>query len=266
MKGRMFIVLLLLISPAAAQMDAGSKGRAKNSNELEDDYVAPASALVSVDDLGVPSRARKELERANELLGKHELSQAIAQLNRAISIYPAYAVAYNNLGVIYSRLSDPVREREALLKAISLNDHFALGYVNLGKMNIAAGDFSGAENALDKASGLDPSDPMPLMLLSYAEYMDRRFDEAIATCRKAHVMRKPHSFAHRVAARVFEQERQGASAIAELEMFLSEEPTGPRADAARKELEIVKAFFSSSQAAAQNRPTLSQAAAMEPAP
>lgn len=255
MKGRMFLVVLLLTSPAAAQMDAGKKVQPKNSIELENDYVAPASAPVSVYDLVVPIRARKELDGANELLPKQDFSHAMQRLHQALSIYPSYAVAYNNLGVIYSRLGDPVREREALRKAISLNSHFALAYVNLGRMNIAEGDFGGAESALDKASGLEPTDPVPLMLLSYAEFMDRHFDEAIATSRRAHAMQKPHSFAHRVAARVFEQERQGSSAIAELEMFLSEEPTGPRADAARKELEIVKAFFNTSQVAAKNEST-----------
>ena len=256
MKSRMFVVLFFLISAAAAQSDAGNRVQAKNSNQLESDYVTPASALVSVDDLGVPIRARKELNRANELLAKRDFPQAIQRLNQAISIYPSYAVAYNNLAVIYARLGDPVLEREALQKAISLNDHFALGYVNLGKMNIAAGDFSKAQSALDKASALDPTDPMPLMLLSYTEYLDRRFDEAIANIRKAHAMRKPHSFAHRVAARIFEQEMQGSSAIAELEMFLSEEPVGPRAVGARKELEIVKAFFNASQVAAQKQSML----------
>jgi regulator of sirC expression with transglutaminase-like and TPR domain len=40
----------------------------------------------------------------------------------------------------------------------------------------------------------------------------------------------------RSAARAFEQKHEGASAIAELEMFLKEEPTGQRAEIARKEL------------------------------
>ncbi|MFZ0860908.1 MAG: tetratricopeptide repeat protein [Candidatus Sulfotelmatobacter sp.] len=215
----------------------------KRPNELDRTYAVPGNAFVSASDLGVPSRARKEFDKANELIGKQDLGQAIQKLNKAISIYPAYAVAYNNLGVIYSRLEDPVREREALQKAISLNDHFALAYVNLGRMNIAAGDFPGAETALDKASTLDPADPMALILLSWSEFMQRRFEQAIATSRKAHALDKPHAFVHRVAARAFEQQRQGARAIAELELFLKEEPAGPRADAARKELETVKAVL-----------------------
>jgi hypothetical protein len=80
-------------------------------------------------------------------------------------------------------------------------------------------------------------------MLSYSEFMDRRFDEAIASTRKAHALEEPHAFVHRVAARAFEQQRQRANAIAELELFLKEEPSGPRADAASKELEIVKAVL-----------------------
>ncbi len=243
MKGRMFVGFVFLAGSCAAQIDTGR-------SELNYRQAIPAGAFVSASDLGVPIRARKEFDKASELIGKQEFMRAIQKLNRAISMYPAYAVAYNNLGVIYSRLEDPVREREALQKAISLNDHCALAYINLGRMNIAAGDFPAAEGALRKASTLSPADPMMLILLSYSEYMDRRFDEAVATSHRAHMLEKPHAFVHRVAARALEQQRQGAGAIAELELFLKEEPTGPRADAARQELEVVKAVLPVNQALA----------------
>jgi tetratricopeptide (TPR) repeat protein len=260
MKGRM-VVIFLLVSFAGAQLTQSQNShpdlqsidvtsgppelavQLKRPNGWDRSHGVPGSILVSPSDLGVPSRARKEFEKANELMGRRDLTQAIQKLNKAISIYPAYAVAYNNLGVIYSRLGDRVRERESLQRAININDHFALAYLNLGRLNIAGGDFPGAEAALDKASTLDPSDVMTLMLLSYSEFMDQRFDEAIATTRKAHALDEPHAFVHRVAARAFEQQRQRANAIAELELFLKEEPPGPRADAARQELEIVKAVL-----------------------
>jgi TPR repeat len=213
----------------------------KEQNDLVRSYGVPGNGLVSTSGLGVPNRARKEFEKANELIARQELAQAIERLNKAIALYPAYAVAYNNLGVIYSRLGDTAREKEALQKAISVNDHFALAFVNLGRMEIASGDFPDAETALSKACAFDPTDPMTLILLSYAEFMDKHFDEAIAVSRKAHALEKPHAFVHRVAARSFEQERNGASAIAELEMYLKEEPPGPRADAAHRELDVVKA-------------------------
>lgn len=210
-------------------------------NDPNRSYGVPGSAFVSASDLAIPSRARKEFDKANELVGKQSWSQAIQKLNKAISIYPEYAMAYNNLGVIYFRLGDVAREREALEKAISINDHLALAYVNLGRMSLVAGDFKEAQNHLDKASGFDPTDPTALILLAYAEFKELRFEEAIATTRKAHALGKPHAFAHRVAARAFEQQGQAANAIAELELFLKESPAGPSADGARKELETVKA-------------------------
>jgi len=85
-----------------------------------------------------------------------------------------------------------------------------------------------------------PGDVNALVLLSYSEFMDKSFDAAIANSRKAHSLQQAHAFAHRVAARAFEQEKRGADAIAELETFLREEPSGPRADAARQEIDVVK--------------------------
>lgn len=200
----------------------------------------PASAFVSASDLAVPRRARKELEKASELIRRQELQEAIEKLNKAIHLYPQYALAYNNLAVIYAQLGDRVHENEALQKAISLNPSLAVAYVNLGRMEMKANNYPAAEPFLAKAAGLNPGDVNALVLLSYSEFMDKSFDAAIANSRKAHALRQAHAFAHRVAARAFEQEKRGADAIAELETFLKEEPSGPRADAARHEIDVVK--------------------------
>jgi tetratricopeptide (TPR) repeat protein len=214
----------------------------KRMSEMEQNYLLPASALVSASDLGIPARARKELRKADELLAKRDLPQALQSLNTAVAIYPSYALAYNNLGVIYARLGDRERAREALHRAISVNDHFALAYVNLGRMSVVANDFSSAEDALIKASAFDPTDATTLMLLAYAELMDGRLDDAITSSRQAHAIGKPHAFVHRVAARAFEQKRQLDRAITELQTFLEEAPSGPRADEARHELEVVQSL------------------------
>ncbi|HYK87422.1 MAG TPA: tetratricopeptide repeat protein [Acidobacteriota bacterium] len=212
---------------------AGSAGRTDG---------APASAFVAVADLNIPSSARKEFDKANELIAKQDFAKAIQRLNKAIAIYPAYTGAYNNLAVIYSRLGDGAQEREALQKAISTNDHFAAGYVNLGRMNIRAGNFPEAEAALSKASSLDPSNTMTMVLLTYVEFMNRHLDQAIATSRKAHSLPQgQHALVHTVAAKAFEEKHDAVNAIAELELFLKEEQTGPRAETARKELASLQA-------------------------
>jgi hypothetical protein len=72
--------------------------------------------------------------------------------------------------------------------------------------------------------------------------MNRHLDQAIATSRKAHTLPGVHAFVHQVAARAYEQKRDAANAITELEQFLKEEPEGARAEIARKELAEVRAI------------------------
>jgi tetratricopeptide (TPR) repeat protein len=246
MQSRALVLLLLVISSAVAQQSniqvspIGSADFDIRRTSTPTYGGPPANAFISASDLAVPGRARKEFDKATELTRRQELQEAIKKLNKAIHLYPQYAVAYNNLAVIYGQLGDGLHEKEALQRAISLKPTFALGYLNLGRMEMKANNYPAAEPLLAKAAELNPGDVNALVLLTYSEFMDNSFDAAIANSRKAHALQQAHAFAHRVAARAFEQEKRGAEAIAELEAFLREEPSGPRAAAARQEIEVVK--------------------------
>ena len=249
MKSRVLVMVILLAGSAFAQLDEPRTGRIESipnpSAELEGNFssrIYASGTLVSASNLAIPARARKEFDKANQLLRKQEWSRALQKLNKAVSIDPAFVGAYNNLGVVYAGLGDPVREREALQKAIDLDDHFVLAYVNLGRMDIARADFPAAEAALDKASNLDATDPTALVLLAYAELMQGHLQQTVATSQKAHALGEPHAFAHRLAARALEQEGQVDRAITELTRSLQEEPSGTRADSARKELAIMQSI------------------------
>jgi len=212
------------------------------------------SPLVAAVDLNIPRNAKKEFEKAGEFMAKHDWTQAIEKLQHTTAIYPGYAVAYNNMAVAYAHLGDPTREREALEKAISINDHLALAYLNLARMHISVDDFPRAEPLLRQASALDPGDAITLILLAYSELMDQHLDQAIATCRKAHALTRPHAVAHRLAARALEKKNQIAEAVAELNLFLSEEQPGPRAESARQELAILQTIPDDGIRAAESCP------------
>lgn len=226
-------------------LDSWSKNieiKVNRGSRPENTQGTTAGAVVSATDLNVPPKAAKDFEKANDFIAKNELQKAIEQLRKAVTIYPLYAAAYNNLGVVYDRLGDRSHERDSLEKCVSINDHFAPGYANLGRMYTLDGDFQKAEAALSKASSTDPTNSKTLVLLTYAQFMNHHFDEALATGQQAHALQNPHAFVHQVMARVFEQKRDAASAIAELERFLEEETSGPRADMARKELAELRAI------------------------
>ncbi len=206
-------------------------------HRVDDSGPKPAkaqSSMISASSLNVPPKAQKELDKANEAMAQHDWKKALERLNKAIAIDPRYAAAYNNLGVLYARMDDSGHEREALEKAISLDDHFAAPCVNLAKLYLREKNFPNAETLLQKSASVDPNNAESLMLLADAQYMNQHYDAAITSARAAHASPGPHpAFVHYIAARAYDKENRRAEALAELEIFLKEEPTGPRADYVR---------------------------------
>jgi tetratricopeptide (TPR) repeat protein len=204
---------------------------------LEESGPKPVSAhstMVSAGDLNVPPKARKELDKANEEMAMQNWKKALEHLNKAIALAPQYATAYNNLGVLYARTNDIPLEEEALKKAVSLDEHFAPALLNYGKLCMRQKNFPLAEELLQKAGTVEPNNPETLMLLANAEFMDRHFDAAIASAHQAHSSGQDHpSFVHYIAARAYQQKNQQPQALAEFQLFLQEEPMGPRADYVR---------------------------------
>lgn len=216
--------------------------QAKHSARADEAQNYAVSAFVSVGELGTPSAAEKEFKKANQLISKEQWAKAIERLRKAIAIYPQYAAAYNNLGAVYSRMGDMAQAREALQNAITFNDHMALAYVNLARVSFAVKDFSGVETFVTKALGFAAPDGGELTLLGYAQLADRHFDETIRTAAQAHHSQLGHhAFLHVLAAKADELQGKGPESAMELQEFLSEEPTGHRADQVRHVLEQYQA-------------------------
>jgi len=206
----------------------------------EDSGPKPVSAhspMVSATDMNVPSKARKELDKANEEMALQNWKSSLDHLNKAITLAPQWATAYNNLAVLYARTNDVPHEEEALKKAVNLDEHFAPALLNYGKLCIRQKNFPQAEELLQKATTVDPDNPEVLLLLADAAYMDHHFDVAISSAQRAHSANQDHpSFVHYIAARAYQQQNQQTQALAEFKTFLQEEPKGPRADYVRGDI------------------------------
>ncbi|MGA8150850.1 MAG: tetratricopeptide repeat protein [Terriglobales bacterium] len=194
-------------------------------------------STVAVADLNVPNKARKEYQRAGIEIRKGDWTKAKEQLLKALAIYPDYAAAYNDLGAIYARLGDGIRDREALQNAIRVNARFVPAYVNLAKLAVGEHNLSEAERLLTDAVFADPGNAQNLMLLANVELLAGHFAAAVTLCRRVHS--QPHesqALAHYIAVRALQQENKTADALSEFQTFLREEPSGPDTEAARKEM------------------------------
>jgi len=201
------------------------------------------AAFVSVGDLGVPSNAAKEFEKANRLIARQDWSKATERLDKGLALYPKYAAGYNNLGAVYSRMGKNAEAREVLQKAIALDDRLAPAYVNLGRLCFLEKDYAGAENFLTKAQRLAPAaNADELLLLAYAQLTDQHLEQALATARQGHLSQfNQHAFLHLVAARAYELQHKIADSVGELETYLREEPNGVQADKVKQALATFQA-------------------------
>lgn len=200
------------------------------------------AALVSAADFNIPKSARKTFDKANDLMAKRKFTQALDRLNEAIAIYPRYAEAYNNLGVVYNELGNARLAREALQRAIAIDDHQVRAMLGLARMDVVDRDFIHAESLLGKAIAADPGNGAALVLLAYAQFSNQQYDQALATCHRAHSLPQTHhAFVHYIAADAWEKQNHPANAMAELQIFLTEEQSGPRAEAARKKMTTLQA-------------------------
>lgn len=204
----------------------------------------PVRSSISVSDLRIPGRAAKEFSKADREMQQQDWNSAIASLERAIRIYPQYAAAFNSLGVIYARSGDRAKEEDVLRRAISVDSHYVPAYVNLARMHMATHNYGDAETELTQAIALDAENGVVLVLLTYSEYMNHHWDEAVNNCRRVHALSTvPHASAHWAAAFALEQKNQIAKAGEELRAFVKEQPTGDDADAARRELANIENFL-----------------------
>ena len=80
----------------------------------------------------VPPMARSSYKQATEAIRSDDLDQAIRDLRRAISIYPKYVRALNDLGVIFLRLNRLDESASTFRQAIDISKRFFHPRMNLG--------------------------------------------------------------------------------------------------------------------------------------
>jgi tetratricopeptide (TPR) repeat protein len=200
------------------------------------------TTFISATQIAIPNQAKMELNRAHEAIVKKDFAKAIARLRRALEIFPRYALAYNNLGVVFESMNDRRHEREALEHAIRLDDHLAPAFVNLAKLDYQEKNYGEAETLLEKADASDPGNVDTLTLLADTQLLNRHYDSAIDTARAVHGLSKPHSaLVHYISARALEHTHRAQDAVAQLQRFLEEEPQGPRAELVRSQLQSLRA-------------------------
>ncbi len=153
-----------------------------------DKSAAPGQASVSVGELdkNIPKEARKEFERGTKAAADGQTNEAITHLQKAVTLYPAFMMAHNDLG---AQLLEAGRLDEAavvLRTAVKLDPKAFYPHLNLGVVLLQQKQFIEAAQVLDQAISLDPQAPAARLYAGVAHLTLKDFDRAEKELRLAY--------------------------------------------------------------------------------
>jgi tetratricopeptide (TPR) repeat protein len=118
--------------------------------------------------------------RGEGLTERLEFDRALADLDEAIRIDPAYACSYANRGRVYAGKGEADRAMTDYNEAIRLDPSFALAFNNRGNAWLVKGDMVHAMADLNTAIKLDPKLAIAYGNRGYLYYRSRDLAHAIA--------------------------------------------------------------------------------------
>lgn len=196
-----------------------------------------AGKPISAAELNVPDKARKEFDKGTEAMVKSRWDEAEKHFEKATEIYPRYASAFNNLGVVAINEQKLPAARGYFQQAIKVDDHLASAYLNISKLDYNEHHLKEAETSLVHALALDPMNVEAMLLMAASQLATGGLNEAITYAHRIHNL--PHekfAISHIIAARALEQSKRAADAIGEYQLYLQEAPHSSLAPGAREAL------------------------------
>jgi Flp pilus assembly protein TadD len=198
-----------------------------------EEHGAP-EGMVNAAELNVPKNAQKEYEKGLKDFRDKNFDNAERHFIKALNEYPKLSSAWNNLGTIHMHRNNIDRASDCYHRALEENPNNTTAARNLALLLIMHSQPKEAEQIMRHAIALEPTHSESLTLLAYAELMNGKFDEAIATARKVHTgPNHINSLSHLVAARALEAKKDKAAALEEYKLFLKEVPNAPQAQIAQ---------------------------------
>jgi len=189
-------------------------------------------------DMNIPPEARKEFDKASEKMERKNWTEAKTHLDRAIAIYPKYALAYSSLATIYINMNQGEKAVESFRTAAELDEHIQQANLYLGHFYYDNKNYKQAEPYLLRAIGGEPRNPQLLLALANTQMQNGEAEQALANAQKVHSLpdHKKFALAHLIAAQVLSDRGDNQHAREEFQLFLREAPDSPMAPRVKEAL------------------------------
>lgn len=201
-----------------------------------------ASRVVSVAELrqAVPAAAKKQYELGLKAVAKGDVSAAASRFEAALTIYPEYLAARNDLGAQYLKLKRIDEAEKHFQTVIEKDPKNFNAQFNLGLVRVERKAYADAISELNKSIVIDSTRPVARLWLGFALLESGDLGNAERELTKALVMGGPQCVAaHYHLARIYLARGDNDEALRALHAYLDDAPKGEyAADAKQLEKQI----------------------------
>lgn len=178
----------------------------------------------------IPLAARKEYDKAAKLAKKGELQNAILGFQQALSLYPDYLAAHNDLGVQYLRLKRFDEAASEFEMVLEKSPKFFNARLNLGIVRVEQHHYREAIDHLTQAIAADSSNPAAHLFLGIAALDTDDLPIAEKELVRALLLGgNDYAIAHYYFAHVYLKSGRREEAARELKLYLASAPAGETA-------------------------------------
>lgn len=194
---------------------------------------------ISATSAGAPGAARKAYEKGRKEEARKNWDQAQQAFEKAVAIYPRYAVAWCELGHVQQEKNDPDSARHSFTQSISADPQYVNPYRGLAQLAAMGREWSELVNITSKLLALNPvSFPDAWFFNALGYYNQHILEPAEKSARQGIHVDAEHRLPklQLLLGAVLVRRQKYDDAAEHLRQFLQLEPSGPESDLARKQL------------------------------
>lgn len=191
-----------------------------------------------------PKKARKEYEKAQQLMAKGKIEEAEKQLQSAVVEYPKYAVAWYALGRLQQSTHDVVSARKSYESAIAADGKYVNPYDALAGMAAEQSKWQEAADRSKQAVDLNPVEfPSSWLYNAFANYNLKKYELAEKSAKEVVKLDGSHKYAQveTLLAQLCADRGDYAGAAQHLQTYLQLQPNAANAEALKQQLAKLQA-------------------------
>ncbi len=140
---------------------------------------------ISATTLAAPKDARKAYEKGREAVRKNKFEEALKHFQKAVQLYPQYAAAWFELGLIHQRQNRKQEAREAYAKSLAADAKYTKPYLQLALLAAQDRNWQEVADTTDRLLRLDAFDyPQAYFFNSVANLNLHKLDAAERSVRE----------------------------------------------------------------------------------